>query len=157
MSKPMTTDGNPETTKSIEDFITLGTIDEMTYSKFSIVAETIGNKDTASVQFPENNIIYDYMKELKTDCQEIVLTDEDIIKYRYNPKKLAYDIYGHSELYFVILAINGMCSFKDFNKRKIKLLYKNQVQSLLNEIYNAESDYISKNRAKLKNTENNSI
>ena len=42
-----------------------------------------------------------------------------------------------------------MCSFKDFNKKKIKLLFKQDMSDLLTSIYNAESDYISKNRAKL--------
>lgn len=142
-------DGTPETTKSIEEFIELGSTDEMTYNNFSIMAEIVGQE--ATVQFPENNIIYDYMKELKSKCVELEFTDEDFIEYRYNPKKFAYRIYGHAELYFVVLALNNMCSFKDFNKRKIKVLYRYDLNDLLNQIYSAESKYISKNRNKFKN------
>ena len=42
-----------------------------------------------------------------------------------------------------------------FNKKKIKLLYKQDMTDFLTSIYNAESDYISKNRTKLRN--NNSV
>ena len=148
----------PEITKSVEDFVSLGKGDDKTYANFSIMAEIV-ERDTSvknvnkatKILYPEHNIIYDYLKELKSSTVTCELTDGEYLKYRYNPKLLAYDIYGSAELYFVILAINGMCSFKDFNKKKIKLLYKQDMTDFLTAIYNAESDYISKNRAKLQN------
>lgn len=148
----------PEIAKSVEDFITLGKGDDKTYANFSIMAQIV-EQDTSiknvsratKILYPENNVIYDYLKELKETSVTCEFTDSEYLKYRYNPKLLAYELYGSTELYFVILAINGMCSFKDFNKKKIKLLYKQDMTDFLTSIYNAESDYLSKNRTKLQN------
>lgn len=137
----------PELTKSVEEFIELGVADDITYENYSILAAITANK--VNIRFPENNVIYDYIKELKSNTVVLELSDIEYIRYRYNPKRLAYDIYGSTEVYFILLAVNGMCSFKDFNKKKIKVLYKNDMNTLLTAIYNAESDYISRNREKL--------
>ena len=139
---------SPEKTKSVEEFVELGMADDITYENYSILAEITGHN--VNIRFPEHNVIYDYLKELKKNTVLLEFDDENYIKYRYNPKKLAFDVYGSTELYFVILAINGMCSFKDFNKKKIKVLYKHDMNALLTSIYNAEEDYISKNRDKFK-------
>ena len=141
----------PEKTMSVEDFVDLGSADDMTYANFSIMAQILGSDN--KVMYPENNVIYDYMKEMKERCLMLEFKDEELIKYRYNPKRLAYDIYGSTELYFIILAINGMCSFKDFNKKKIKILIRDDLINLLTSIYNAESGYISRNRSKLEDEE----
>ena len=47
------------------------------------------------------------------------------------------------------MAVNGIYDIKDFNRRNIKALYKKQLFELLNQIYNAESEYIQKNRSDL--------
>lgn len=137
----------PELSKSVEEFVELGRLDDMTYNKFAILAEITGQR--VNINFPEHNVIYDYMKEIKDCCVTLEFTDEDLVKYRYNPKLLSYHIYGTVELYFVILAVNGMCSFKDFNKKRIKVLYKRDIIRLMEQIYAAESAYIKNNRTKL--------
>lgn len=133
----------PGNTQSVEQFIIAGRTDEMTYSKFAILDRCV---DQPSVIYARDNIIYDYLDEIKSLAVQIELTDREYIKYRYNPKRFAFDIYGSTELYFIILAVNGICSSKDFNRRKIKALYKSDVIDILNAIYNAESQYIDKNR-----------
>ena len=93
------------------------------------------------------------MDEIMERTVDYEFSDLEYIKYRYKPKLLAYDIYDTTELFFVILAINGMCSVKDFTKRKIKLLYKSDMLDLLNQIYSAESDYILYNRKHVQTTD----
>ena len=137
----------PEKTATVEEFISMGDTDDITYAKFSILVKCIG--ENSIVQYAQDNIIYDYLDELKQDAVEYELTDDEYVKYRYKPKLLAYDLYGSTEIYFVIMALNGMCNIKDFNKRKLKLLYRSRMMELLNEIYSAEADYISYNRAHL--------
>lgn len=149
----MDINSSPELTQTVEDFIALGISDEMTYSNFSVLAKCI---DESSILYAQDNVIYDYLEELKSSCVTIELTDEDAIRYRYNPKRLSYQIYGSTELYFIILALNGMCSFKDFNKKHIKVLYKRDLQSLLTQIYNAEAEFLSKNRNHIKKQETDS-
>ena len=137
----------PEKTATIEEFIDMGDTDDITYSQFSILVKCIG--ENSIIQYAQDNIIYDYLEELKEDAVEYEFTDDEYVKYRYKPKLLAYDLYGSTEIYFVIMALNGMCNIKDFNKRKLKLLYRSRMIELLNEIYSAESDYIKYNRLHL--------
>lgn len=137
----------PERTATIEEFIEMGDTDDITYANFSILVKCIG--ENSIVQYAQDNIIYDYIDELNERAVTLTLTDNEYVKYRYKPKLLAYDLYGSTEVYFVIMALNGMCNIKDFNKRRLKLLYKSDLIELLNEIYSAESSYISYNRAHL--------
>lgn len=140
----------PERTATIEDFIDMGDTDDITYANFSILVKCIG--ENSIVQYAQDNIIYDYLPELNERTVTLTMTDNEFIKYRYKPKLLAYDLYGSTEVYFVIMALNGMCNIKDFNKKKLKLLYKSDLLELLNEIYSAESDYILYNRVHLNDT-----
>ena len=59
---------------------------------------------------------------------------------------MAYDIYGSSELEFVILKINGIIDPKDFDFPTIKLIPIDTMNEVLSNIYNAESKYIESNR-----------
>lgn len=140
----------PERTATVEDFIDMGDTDDITYANFSILVKCIG--ENSIVQYAQDNIIYDYLPELNERTVTLTMTDNEFIKYRYKPKLLAYDLYGSTEVYFVIMALNGMCNIKDFNKKKLKLLYKSDLLELLNEIYSAESDYILYNRVHLNDT-----
>lgn len=137
----------PEKTATIEEFIDMKETDDITYSQFSILVKCIG--ENSVIQYAQDNIIYDYMDELLESAVEYELTDDEYVKYRYKPKLLAYDLYGSTEIYFVIMALNGMCNIKDFTKRKLKLLYRSRLIELLNEIYSAESEYIKYNRLNL--------
>ena len=140
----------PERTATIEEFIDMGDTDDITYANFSILVKCIG--ENSIVQYAQDNIIYDYLPELNERTVTLTMTDNEFIKYRYKPKLLAYDLYGSTEVYFVIMALNGMCNIKDFNKKKLKLLYKSDLLELLNEIYGAESGYILYNRVHLNDT-----
>lgn len=137
----------PERTATVEDFIDMGDTDDITYANFSILVKCVG--ENSIVQYAQDNIIYDYLPELNERTVTLTMTDNEFIKYRYKPKLLAYDLYGSTEVYFVIMALNGMCNIKDFNKKKLKLLYKSDLIELLNEIYSAESSYIMYNRVHL--------
>lgn len=140
----------PQKTSTLEEFIEAGNTDERTYNNFSLLFHC--NSDP-NVVLASTNIIYDYMDEIKKCVVEVELTDKQYLKYRYKPKLFAYDVYGSTELFFVIMAINGICDIKDFNKKKIKALYVSDMDALLNNIYNAESSYIKKNRVAFNNNE----
>jgi hypothetical protein len=128
---------------TLEQFIDSGVDDIITYHNLSLI-DKIGN-----IEYPTTNLLYDYIKELKSISQLVTMTDLEYIKYIYKPKLLANDVYGSSELYFVILALNNMCNIKEFTLRKIYLLSKSNMNEILNYIYNAEKDFIQKNRSKI--------
>lgn len=138
----------PEKTYTIEDFISMRTSDNITYYNYSILRQSTVND---RITYSEDNIIYGYLDELKEKRQLLVLSDTEILKYKYKPKLLAYDIYGSTEIYFVILALNGMCSIKEFDlyDGKIYALYPSDMSNYMTYIYSAEQEYIKLNRASL--------
>ena len=140
----------PQKTSTLEEFIEAGNTDERTYNNFSLLFHS---STDSNIILSSTNIIYDYMDEIKKCAVNVEFTTKQYLKYRYKPKLFAYDIYGSTELFFVIMAINGICDIKDFNKTKIKALYKSDMTALLDAIYNAESSYIKKNRVALNNNE----
>lgn len=136
-----------EETYTLEDFIELGKeIDDIQYSKFSILSKAVSGV-TNPILYSTHNIIYDYEEEFKTLALTVDLTDEEYRKYRLKPKLLAYDVYGSTEIYFVILFLNGMYNIKEFDRRTIKLIKKDIMIELLGAIYNAEQNYILNNRS----------
>ena len=86
------------------------------------------------------------MDILKAKCKKLVLSDKEYHKYRFKPKLLSYTIYGSSELFFVIMAVNGICDIKDFDMKKMWILTPVDLNNLLLQIYSAEIDYIEYNR-----------
>lgn len=116
----------------------------ITYHNFSILEQK--EIDGETFQFIDLNIIDDYIEELRQIAIPIQLTDKELLKYSYNPGLLAYDIYGSTELEFVILKLNGIIDPKDFDFPTIKLIQPDILEETLSNIYNAETTYINNNR-----------
>lgn len=85
---------------------------------------------------------YDYLQKI---IVEIELTDEEIIKYRFQPKKLSFDFYGTTELWSSILRINNIASATQFTKQKVKM-FTEDIFDVLNEIMILEEDAIEENK-----------
>ena len=61
-------------------------------------------------------------------------TDDGIISHRYRPKMLSYDLYGTTELWFLLLNLNGCKSIMEFTPKKIKFYDPDRLKSYINEI-----------------------
>lgn len=134
---------------TVEEFIELGkAFDDVQYSKYAILSKAVDGVENSLI-FAEHNVIYDYEEEFKSLSLTVEMTEEEYNKYKYKPKLLSFDLYGATELYFAILYINGIYNIKDFNRKTIKLIKKQDMLDLLEMIYNAEKDYIKKNRASI--------
>jgi hypothetical protein len=128
---------NPANTYTLEDFVATGQSDQLTYSRFSIIEEING------VKFASYNILSDYIKELKQICIKIPkknITQAQLARYKYNPDLLAYDIYGSTQLEFVVLYCNDIIDPKDFDfhNRYLYLPKASVLQQFLSTIYNAD-------------------
>lgn len=134
---------DPAKTHTIEDFIDMKSNDNFTYATMALYMQSIVDKTTI---YSSDNVLYTYLEDIKSFSIDYTFTEEEYQKYKYRPKLLAYDIYGSTELYFVILAINDTCNIKDFKKRKIRLLYKSDLSDLLNRIMETETNRLSLNR-----------
>lgn len=132
---------SPSETYTIEQFIKSGNVDVITYANLTLYG--VINKNH---QFAVYNVLNDYISELINISLTVTLSDLELAKYKYKPKLLAYDLYGSTELYFIILALNGICDVKDFNMRNIKLLKKDDLQNVISTIYNSETQALQQNR-----------
>lgn len=124
---------DPHKTYTVEEFISAGSLVPITYNNLSFI-EKIGN----NIECPIFNVIDDYMDELKALCVDIQLNDKEYTRYIYKPKLLAHDIYKNGELFFIILALNGICDVKEFTKKKLKMVSIENLETALTYIYNAE-------------------
>ena len=143
----MIINNNPALTYTLSDFVELGKQDEMTYNNFSIIRYRM------STEFAEQNIVDYYLSELRTICLKITsISEEEINRYKYAPDLLAYDVYGTTQLDFIVLLCNGIIDPKEFDfKRKYLLLPKaDALKEFLSRVYNSESDWININRTELK-------
>lgn len=141
---------DPAKTYKVEDFIDMQENDSFTYATMALYMQSIVDK---TIVYSSDNVLYDYLEEIKSKAVDYTFSDSEYMKYKYRPKLLAYDIYGSTELYFVILAMNNTCNIKDFNKRTIKMLYKSDMSDLLNAIVSAEKNRISLNRESIKSVD----
>ena len=147
MSLSRLTSSSPDMANSIEDFIAAGEDSAIiSYYNFSILQVEYSKDKTLRIDFTIDNLINDYMDVLQEAAKKVKLTDAEKIKYFYNPDLLAYDIYGSTELDFVIMQMNGIIDPKDFDLPTLKLVYKSDLANIMNRIYSAESVYLTANR-----------
>lgn len=127
-------------THTLEEFVSKRFDDQITYRNLSILEVINGEEWT------DNNLITDYLQELKSICVEVELNPAQYRKFKYCPDLLAYEIYGSTQLDFIILLLNDMIDPKDFDSKKLKLPYTNQINDFLSKIYNTNAGYLEQNR-----------
>lgn len=133
----------PAETATLADFVSAGGNDDMIYRNFSIIEMNNG------IELIDHCLIDDYLTELKKISTLVTgLTDRERIRYRYSPDLLAYDVYGSTQLDFIILAVNGIATPTEFTMKGNLYLPKNSVlKSFLSMVYNAETEYLNLNRS----------
>lgn len=139
---------NPALTYTLTDFIESGKSDQLTYDAFSLFNELNG------INIATYNIVSDYMKELKQLCVQIPkenITVDQLARYKYNPDLLAYDVYGTTQLDFIVLYCNNIIDPKefDFHHRYLYLPRASVLQTFLSEIYS--TDYSTLSQSKMYN------
>ena len=117
---------------TIEDFIRSKPDIDMNYEFLSFYEKI---DDVALISY---NILNDYYQELRDISVVTTLSDSDMIKYKYHPDRLCKYLYGSSELFFIILALNSMASMKEFTKNKVRLLYQKDMNKVVTLILNSE-------------------
>lgn len=138
----------PQLTYTLNQFIALKDVDRIVYRRYSIMQRSLTNEE---LLYCIDNVIHTYMDEMKKKRKIVSVTESERIKYAYKPKLLAYDVYGSTELFFILLALNGMCNVKQFDliERKFFALTPQDCAQFMSDIYNAEGDYLKLNRTSL--------
>lgn len=129
---------------TIDDTITNGSLIEFTDYKLSLLRSlTSGNE---RIDYPYMSILDDYIDELKSYSVKYTMSNEEYRRYKYRPDLFAYDLYGKTDYDFVILLVNGINTEKDFNKKTVKYIPEENIDTLLSFIRNAETRVLEKNR-----------
>lgn len=135
-------------TSTLKELIFAGKQEQ--YSADKLHLKTVANSSGQAVIINLYSIIDKYMDDLEHLIQEIELTDSELIKYRFQPKKLCVDLYDNIDLAPLILKINNMTSLLEFDRRKLRL-FRTSIISYLNEIIVLETNSMDKNSREVDN------
>ena len=126
---------DPATTITLSSFIRAGKMIPLKYDKFCFM-EKLDNGVIKCIY----NVLDDYYEEIEDYVIEVNFEKDDIYKYKYKPKVLAYDAYGSTDYYIFILYINKMSSVKEFNleNKKINMMRKEVFNSVFSTILSSE-------------------
>ena len=120
---------------TMSDYISQYNSEEITFPEFFLKQVFDVNNKKMIVNF--NSLVIKYMPELESLKTKITLTNEEHAKYKYNPKLLSYDLYGTTELWFLILEANELRSITEFNSKTI-YLFKTDILEKMSRILNLE-------------------
>lgn len=124
-------------TYTLSDFIKQKSVDELTYRNLSILQKLHG------LEVLDHNLFSDYINDIEPYIVDMEFEDSiQQNKYKYAPDLLAYDVYGSTQLDFVILLLNDMIDYKEFDLSVVRMLRSNDLYSIFSTIYNKNSDYI---------------
>jgi len=131
---------DPKNANTIDQLVSAGKNVILTYNNLAILEKI------QYMHLPIDNIIYTYIDELKKYIIPIKLTEMELVRYKYKPKLLAFDVYGSTDLYFVIMALNGIIDVRDFTMSTVNMFKKEHMNIIMSSIYNAEKISLEQNR-----------
>ena len=121
---------------TIADYVRAYETEPITYSNFYLAQVLTGNNNRKMlVNF--NSIVVKYMPELKKMIEKVTLSPEDYAKYRFNPKLMSFDLYGTTELWFLLLDINELHSVSEFDLRTL-YIFQSDIVDKLSRVINLE-------------------
>ena len=88
----------------------------------------------------ESALIDKYLEEIEQHKTAITLSTTEYYKYRYNPKLMAYDVYGTTELWFLLMAANELYSIIDFDLRVVKA-YRTDILQKIDRMLSLEHEF----------------
>ena len=128
----------PQNTYTIEDFISCQSDEDVCFNNLSFQHLETYEDISTDIKYPVYNVLGDYLEEIRQDyCVPVVMSDKEFIRYRYRPKLLSFDVYGATEIFFIVLEINDMYSVKQFVKKHLILPTKANMKEIMNKLVSA--------------------
>lgn len=134
-----------ELTSTILEFIESYIVEPLTIDSF-MLKQVLTRNDSSKFVVPGDNLIIRYMDELKSGFHTVTMSDEEFAKYKYRPKLLSYDVYGTTEMWWLILMINEIPSATQFDRQTLTMMdttVKDKLERILtlnDEIIKANDD-----------------
>lgn len=107
---------------------------EICSKNLHVLATIYDNQTKETIRVPYASILSNYRDFLEPAVVRTKLSEGELMRYRYSPKWLSEHLYGTTELWSVLLDLNGMLSTLDFNRDKIKIYNQHTFNLYLNEI-----------------------
>ena len=114
------------------------------FSLKEIMVNSIGEKIVVNMY----NLYEKYYELLLEHTARVVLSEEEQMKYRFNPRLLSKDLYGTIELHYMLLRLNHVYSVINFDFTEVTV-FKPSVITLLNEIMVIESENFIENEVSI--------
>lgn len=92
------------------------------------------NNPTHIIRIPIADFFVKYRKELEPTIQYYNVSD----RYFYQPKTLALDLYGTTEMWLSLLRVNNMRNITEFHLPVIKIYNPTDVKELINILFKRE-------------------
>lgn len=107
---------------------------EVCSKNLSMLADIHDKASGNTIRVPYSSLVNKYRDFLSSAVDLIALTDGELRKYRFSPKRLSSKLYGTTELWSDLLRLNGMISLLEFDRPIIKIYNPSKINDLLNEI-----------------------
>ena len=134
---------------TIQDVIQNGLELKMTIKDLTF-KEVITNSSGEMFVVNMYNLYEKYYELLLEHTTIAVLSNEEYLRYRLQPKRLAHDLYGNQDLYYLLLRLNHVYSIINFDFTEVRV-FTSEIINLLNEIMVMESeDFIDNEMSVLK-------
>ena len=112
---------------TLEEFIAEYRVENLTIDKYFLqqVIDATGSSSSGKIVLNEDSFRSKYLDEFEDAKSVVTLSDEEKSKYRYNPKLMSFDVYGTTELWFLILWANELYSSTEFTLETNRLTMYN--------------------------------
>lgn len=107
---------------------------EISYKNLHKTAVLYNEETGKNIEIPWDSISRKYSDALSKIRIQMILTDAMVLKYRFSPKLVSYDLYGTTEFWNDILILNNCGSTLDFRDIKRLFIYDpDELKALINE------------------------
>lgn len=132
----------PSQTATIADLIAFGKALDLSHSKLHTKTSFTSSNDKVVINY--TSILDKYYELIKLQTVDLVMTDMEASKYRFQPKRFCMDTYNTPELWSLLLRVNNLTSATQFVNKKIKA-FGPKIFDVLNEIIILEESAIRQN------------
>jgi len=128
---------------TIQDLIEFGKTQDISHAKLHLKSSFIDNNNTRII-VNYTSLLDKYHDHLRKIISTVTLSEEEFAKYKFQPKRLSFEIYGTTELWSMILRINNLTSASQFTMKTLKL-FTMDIFDVINEILILEDDALKLN------------
>ncbi len=132
-------------TYTIDQFIEEYKEESISYGNFT-KEKLIEKLNGSHIIIPFNDYLIKYDSVLKGYLITLQMTDQECNRFFNNPKALSYELYGTTELWFLLLHANEMRSVNQFTKNPL-LIYSMNILDALRSILNLEDEFIAQDKS----------